>query len=541
MKRMFIFSVIISFFLMSYSAVAAPEVGTPNGKSLYSNRPNRVLRTSPEKFPTLAPDNSSPTLSSPEPWLAPPTSELQLENSDQLDQLLENKTFSNKTQPIFPDFSSTVPVLDSPNPTNQPPKINQPRGIVIDEPIEVRPLSKIDVNSASTGKTERTEVYKKTDATSGSHFASRTTFPNQPILAGNDQNKQEIQLDELNARLAKIQLEKHNLNETLKLIDKIQSSAIKARTLVDLAEYVSRDNNYKKEADQLYALAVDGIDALTKGEAIVIKIKSDPKNDWSGDSKKESVLSSSSVTDTKTSGSGTPSFTEPKKPTESVTTSPRKPTLTLLDEDKPVESSNSQVESASKTIPIPKLNESSAETHSIIKTPNVPDTSSVAPNVPKPKPVVPVLAPPEESSAPTPTAKKTPILLEDDPKTMPLLEENKTNVTKKEAISSPTPTKRPMMLLDDESEIPDDEKSAEIKTPPSVRKPSLLLREEPDTNVESEKNVIESTTKPESPAKEESEIKLNEKSDTKLNSPPAAPKSQRRAMPGRNKVTLEEN
>ncbi|MDR1052669.1 MAG: hypothetical protein LBL39_00685, partial [Planctomycetaceae bacterium] len=59
------------------------------------------------------------------------------------------------------------------------------------------------------------------------------------------------QLDELNARLAKMQLEKKNLEGTLRSIDKIEDVVFKVQTLVDLAEYVSRDKNYKKEADYL--------------------------------------------------------------------------------------------------------------------------------------------------------------------------------------------------------------------------------------------------------------------------------------------------
>jgi len=79
-------------------------------------------------------------------------------------------------------------------------------------------------------------------------------------------------LDELNSRLAKIQLEKKNLPAVLSLVDKIKSSEFKVKTLVDLAEYVSRDSNYKKEADALYKLAVDGIDALSEGNPVVIEI-----------------------------------------------------------------------------------------------------------------------------------------------------------------------------------------------------------------------------------------------------------------------------
>jgi hypothetical protein len=513
MKRMFMLSIVLSFLLVGYFAVAAaPEAGIPSGKSFYSNRSNRVLRTLPE--PTTVPTNTEPLLA--------PTITSELEESN---ELLESKTPSNKTLPnkpslVFPDFSSTVPVLDSPN---QADKTNQSALSVVEKPTE-RPLSKVDISPPiPAAKTERTEVYKKTDASSGANFISRSTFPNQPVSTEDRENKQENQLDELNARLAKIQLEKHNLNETLKLIDKIKSSAVKARTLVDLAEYVSRDNNYKKEADQLYALAVDGIDALTKGEAIVIKIKSDLKT--------ESALSSP-VTDTTTSGTAV--FTKPNKPTDSATIPPRKPAITLLEEDKPVGLPKPQTESAPKTAP--KLDESLSETLPTVKTPDVPVTSSV---VPKPVDPAPVPTPPV-SSALNPAAKKTPILLEDEPEKKQTLED-KINVIEKETVSPPTPPKRPMILLDDDSDMTKEEKPAEMKTPPT-RRPSLLLREEPDTNKENEKNITDSTIKPEPPAKEEPEtiIKPETKSDAKPDIPTASPKSQRRSMPGR-KVTLEEN
>ena len=72
------------------------------------------------------------------------------------------------------------------------------------------------------------------------------------------------ELDTFNARLAKIQLEKHQLNEALKLIQNIKSETFKVQTLVSLAEYVSRDKNYQSEAESLYRLAISGIDALNR-------------------------------------------------------------------------------------------------------------------------------------------------------------------------------------------------------------------------------------------------------------------------------------
>ncbi|GHT29063.1 hypothetical protein FACS18942_09960 [Planctomycetales bacterium] len=88
------------------------------------------------------------------------------------------------------------------------------------------------------------------------------------VPAGIAEQKQ--QLDDFNSRLAKIQLEKKNLTAVLSLIEKIKSPEFKVKTLVDLAEYVSRDSNYKKEADTLYELAVSGIDALSTGKPVVV-------------------------------------------------------------------------------------------------------------------------------------------------------------------------------------------------------------------------------------------------------------------------------
>ena len=72
------------------------------------------------------------------------------------------------------------------------------------------------------------------------------------------------ELDAFYARMAKIQLEKHQLAEALALVQNIKSETFKVKTVVNLAEYVSRDKNYQSEADQLYRLALAGIDALDK-------------------------------------------------------------------------------------------------------------------------------------------------------------------------------------------------------------------------------------------------------------------------------------
>jgi hypothetical protein len=483
--------------------VAAPEIGVPNGKSLYSSRPNRTLQPRSEATPTLAP-TADQTVVRPNPMMPIPVVPAQ-PNMSTPDSFLENKTFSNQSSL---DFSSTVPAI--PNRSNKP---SSSQGLVIEKPAEVRPLSKIDVNPMSNIKSGRTEIDKKTEESSSSNFTSPAIFPNQSVLAENNKNHQEDQLDELNARLAKIQLEKHNLNETLKLIGKIKSPVIKAKTLVDLAEYVSRDNNYKKEADQLFALAVDGIDALTKGEAIVIKIKDDLKT--------ETTPSSSSITNTKISGSA---ISAPQKPTESISTTssvvpstsststssapPRRTGIKLLDEDEPVDLSSSKTESTSTTT-IQKPNESSA-----------------------------ISAPSAVLSTPSTSTKKIPMSLDDEPK--PTLEE-KNNDTKKDSTSSVVPNKRPTILSNDEPETSQsktttEEKPAETKTPP--RRPILLLTEETDININKDK---ESKTKFAEPIKTET-IKKEEPETIKSPEMPSSNSTlKRKAMPGRSKVTLEEN
>jgi hypothetical protein len=521
MKRIFIFSIVISCLLINYSVVAAaPEANVPNGKSLYSNRPNRTtLRTWSEDTPVLAPADSQAVVR-PVPAMPTPVVPAQ-PNTSTPDVFWENKTFSNKSSnkslPDFSDFSSTVPVLAPPNQSNKPESSQE---IVVEKSTEVRPLSKIDITPTSTVKTERTEVYKKTDESSGSHFISRPALPNQPVSAEDYKNKQEEQLDELNARLAKIQLEKHNLNETLKLISKIKSSAIKAKTLVDLAEYVSRDNNYKKEADQLFALAVDGVDALTKGEAIVIKIKDDLKKD---DLKTESVLSSP-VTNIRTPS--TPVFAEPKKTTEPTsttfspstsstpTTSSRK-TLSFLDEDKPVESS--------------------PETLSNSVSPVVPPSNSAV------------------SSVLSTDAKRSPQLIDDEPET-PKLETIKEETSK---AKTPTTRKPPLLSLEGTENDINKEKEFETKIAepvktetgkkeettaaktPTTRRPPLLLTEETEINKDKDK---ETEKEKETTKKEEPETTKNETikpSDT----PSSNSKPRRSSMPGRpgKTITLEEN
>ena len=74
------------------------------------------------------------------------------------------------------------------------------------------------------------------------------------------------ELDTFYARMAKIRLEQRQLPEALALIQKIKSETFRVRTVVSLAEYVSRDKSYQSEADQLYRLALAGMEALDRGQ-----------------------------------------------------------------------------------------------------------------------------------------------------------------------------------------------------------------------------------------------------------------------------------
>jgi len=87
-----------------------------------------------------------------------------------------------------------------------------------------------------------------------------------PEISVNDE------LDAFYARLAKIQLEKHQLPEALALVQQIKSEAFKVRTVVNLAEFVSRDKNYRSEAEQLYRLSLIGMEALGKKQPFRIDI-----------------------------------------------------------------------------------------------------------------------------------------------------------------------------------------------------------------------------------------------------------------------------
>ena len=88
--------------------------------------------------------------------------------------------------------------------------------------------------------------------------------PVPPVLYSVPKINTDDELDTLYARLAKIQLEKHQLDDALTLVKSIKSEVFRVRTLVDLAEYVSRDKNYQSEAEKLFSLALSSMEALDK-------------------------------------------------------------------------------------------------------------------------------------------------------------------------------------------------------------------------------------------------------------------------------------
>ena len=88
----------------------------------------------------------------------------------------------------------------------------------------------------------------------------------QPEVNVNDE------LDSFYARLAKIHVEKQQLSDALVLIKKIKSETFKVRTVVSLAEYVSRDSNYRDTADKLFSLALAGMEALDRGQPFNVEL-----------------------------------------------------------------------------------------------------------------------------------------------------------------------------------------------------------------------------------------------------------------------------
>ena len=127
-------------------------------------------------------------------------------------------------------------------------------------PQVVAPVTAVPVQVPEFAPTVPVPMFPSTSATSGQQAGERTIVIQPP--------KQEVsvndELDVFYARLAKLQLEKHELDTALALVQNIKSETFKVRTVVDLAEYVARDKSYQSEAEKLYRLAIAGMDALDR-------------------------------------------------------------------------------------------------------------------------------------------------------------------------------------------------------------------------------------------------------------------------------------
>lgn len=158
---------------------------------------------------------------------------------------------------VTPGFTSRVPV-EQPQPSKalQPPKVPQTTETLTFAP------------ETTTTPTATPTTTPRAIPTPGEIAASLS-----PPVVYHDRNDAGVaqKLDEMNARIAKLLVEKKKLNEAIQRIDQIQDKVFKVQTLVDLAVFVAHDRNYKTEADQLYSLALKGIDALTAGKEVDLK------------------------------------------------------------------------------------------------------------------------------------------------------------------------------------------------------------------------------------------------------------------------------
>lgn len=295
MKRMFLFFAVPGLLLTGFSlalATSAPDPGTPSGspsaspksgKAIYSSRPYypRTVQLVPTVVvPETVVVSESPTAARPIP--APPAAPRTLE-SQSVPRASMVPDFPSQSaragQPIIAPPAPGLPKQDASKPGT--PKITPLEDVEAAEDHSAqwlnkaleRPLSGIDFPLDREKKPLKDEV--ETAKLVPEKPSAPLSWASPSTKAADSADSREI--DELNARLAKIQLEKHRLDETLKLIDRIKSPSFKVKTLVDFAEYVSRDKNYSREAEQLYTLAVDGIDALTQNKPIVVKIDDKPK------------------------------------------------------------------------------------------------------------------------------------------------------------------------------------------------------------------------------------------------------------------------
>ncbi|MDR0869169.1 MAG: hypothetical protein LBN39_00090 [Planctomycetaceae bacterium] len=174
---------------------------------------------------------------------------------------------------LIPEVPATIdPNLDQRNMRSLTAPVPPSTGAYIPAPL--RPLSNVaverPVEKPPVGQ-EKPLTPPNEDVPPSSAAETVKVIPVRPVPAAvpeSDAFTSGNAVDKMNVRLAKIQLEKKNLPETLKLIDKISTSMFKVVTLVEFAEYVSRDSDYRKEAEQLYALAVKNIENLQDGKPI---------------------------------------------------------------------------------------------------------------------------------------------------------------------------------------------------------------------------------------------------------------------------------
>lgn len=483
MKRMFVLTVIASFLLTGVSVLfAAPVQGAPTGgKSLYSTRKAPAYRTVPpmvvEFDEVVMPQDGEFEMVVPRQAPEPPPMPLKTESL---------------TLPPASTFSSTTktPVLaPQPMKTEKTESTSESEAWdlskAIDESLN-RPLSGISVPTPP--KKEPIGEWNPSPAKTTAQAAPKSDTPKPSFVS------EPAEVDQFNARLAKIQLEKKNLDETLRLIEKIKSPNFKVKTLVDLAEYVSRDSNYKKEADRLYALAIGAIDALAENKPIVLDVK-----------KVESVKTEA------------PKSTPP----------PRKGSLTLIDEDEPVlkpkvETPNVEApKKEEKNTPAPlTLIDEEDET----KTPEAQKNDEKLP--PPPIPTRKPLTLTDEEDEAKDVSPKSPEVKKSDEKLPP----------------PPIPTRKPLTLTGEEDEAkdvppksPEVKKSDEKLPPPPIptRKPLTLVDEEDEA-----KDAPAATRKP--LVKEIDEKPATEAAPKDEEKKTEAPKTQRRPMPGRKPIVLSD-
>lgn len=331
MRQMFAFPFTTGIILTAVSVVmAAPTHGAPNGlsagKALYSSKPKAVSTGSSfanQQPRQLAAGNEMVVPSNRQAPL-PPSVPRRIESFVEMPMTVADDL-------SFDHVGSSERILGetviSDRPLHEEAVIDSSPSL--EESLE-RPLSGIEVPSKSV-ETAQIPPARTPSATA---IGPWTSAKAQKVLANRPNHATQVAepsesegVDQFNARLAKIQLEKKNLDETLNLIQKIQSPSYKVKTLVDLAEYVSRDRNYKKEADRLYDLAVAGIDALASGKPVNVSTLK--------------PLQSAPAVAPKIETSLTPSQSPEPAPKKALTlvddepvVAPKKrPTLTLLDEE----------------------------------------------------------------------------------------------------------------------------------------------------------------------------------------------------------------